>query len=165
MAGSNDVFSVFQLDAWVGKTWKEIEDAGIFGKRVFKNAKKGKWNAAHRLEFAGGMGKDENPYLTEVGFLKDRLAAYFLIQKQSLQKGLRLNEAEIQSQLYKIASAGEWSVDSDDSTGKLYQYTVGKKKRVLLGYRTPNFRQVLVYSPKVSPNLDGKTSAPTSLLR
>lgn len=160
---SIESFSVFRPGSFIGSTFKTIEDAKIFGRRVYPRAKSGKWNARHRLEFAGGL-RDENPYLTEVGFFDDKRACYFLIQKQSMQKGLKMNDAEIFSQLCKVACEGEWD-RGKKSNGTLYQYKLKNKKRALLAFHTPNFRQLLVFSPGLSPNLDGLSASPLALLR
>jgi hypothetical protein len=160
---SDKSFSVFRPGSYIGKTFREIEDAKIFGPRVFPRAKRGKWNARYRLEYEGGIG-DENPYSTEVGFFDDRRSCYFLIQKRHMEKGLRMSEAEVIGHLYKVAGEGEWG-SGKDSNGTLYEYKLKKKERVLLAFHTPNFRQLLIFTPKVSPNLDGMSASPMVLLR
>jgi hypothetical protein len=160
---SEESFSVFQPASYIGKTHKEIENAKIFGPLLFPRAKMGKWNARHRLVYEGGL-RDENPYITEVGFFDDKLSCYFLIQKRPMERGLKMNDAEVLGHLYKVAGEGEWSVGKP-SNGILYDYKLKKKKHSLLAFHTPNFRQLLIFSPQVSPNLDGLSAAPLALLR
>lgn len=161
---------MFTFGSYVGKTFKEIEDAQIFGKNVFSKARQGKWNTKRRLQYdrrLRGTGKDQNPYIMEVGFFDDKLAAYFIIQKRSLERGLRMNSVEVTGLLYKVASDGVWRVDAGEagSKGTSYQFAVGRKKGVLFAFHTPNKRQLLIYTPDVAPNLGGMSAAASALLR
>ena len=126
----------------------------------------GKWNVRHRLEYAGGL-RDENPYLTEVGFFESKAAAYFLIRKRSLGRGQTMNPAEIVSHLERVAPGGKWdSGAKGDFPGTLYTYEHKEGSIVfrLFGYLTRSRRQILIYPPSVSPNLEGRTRAPRVFL-
>jgi hypothetical protein len=157
---------VFRAGTFIGKSFKEIEDVGFFGSRLFKKAMMGRWNIPHRLDYSGGL-LDENPYLTEVGFFKNKEAAYFMIRKRALARGQSMNQAEIISHLSRVASGGNWdSGKKGEYPGTLYRYThtVSSLTFRLFGYLTHSSKQLLIYPPSVSPNLDGRTKAPRVFL-
>lgn len=164
-----DAEAQFREGTFIGSSFKDIEEKGIFGRLVFKKAKMGKWNTPHRLEYAGGL-RDENPYVTEVGFFTNKEAAYFLIQKRGLARGSKMSKQEVVSHLKRVARGGNWDDGvkgkKGDHSGTLYTYThkVDSKMFRLFGYRTHNSRQVLIYVPSVSPNLGGTSRAPLVLL-
>ncbi len=157
----------FRAGTFIGKTFNEIEEAGIFGRRLYPRAKRGKWNLPHRLEYAGGL-QDANPYLTEVGFFANKEAAYFLIRKRTVARGQRMNQAEILSHLERVAPGGKWDDGArGEFPGTLYTYRHKAESITfrLFGYRTHNSRQILIFPPSVSPNLEGRTRAPRVFLR
>ncbi|HQW29841.1 MAG TPA: hypothetical protein PK529_11685 [Verrucomicrobiales bacterium] len=171
-ATPGDPYSVFRAGTFVGSGYEQIEASGFFGRRLLPRAQMGKWNVPYKLEFSERFA-NKNPYITEVGFFENREAAYFLIAKHSMESGMKLNGAEVQSLLYKVARGGAWvakpaSENSDDyNGGEFHEYThtsSGDSFR-LFAFVPQSRRQVLIYSPLVSPNLGGSSAAPGVILK